>query len=269
MATQGWADAMRSCPEHLTEVSRLLSEPPAEASAGRGSSSPSTATRPLGDPGCSPAAAARHTPPPPDDAAVSRLRSLSQQERGRRLIEAAKQGAVEQLRELLAAGADVGAREEKWGTSCTALHLAAGRGHVAAASCLVGAGAEVDARSSVFQRTPLHWAAFNGHADFRFQCDAAAKGTVQNTAAVAAESGKAFPAHAPAADSPRGVTVSGWGEGSRASRGAATETRARQPPVLGCEADLQLPLSQHRPPGPTCGAAGGHVCNRYTARQTT
>ncbi|XP_049944328.1 speckle-type POZ protein-like [Schistocerca serialis cubense] len=31
MATQGWADAMRSCPEHLTEVSRLLSEPPAEA----------------------------------------------------------------------------------------------------------------------------------------------------------------------------------------------------------------------------------------------
>ncbi|XP_049769538.1 speckle-type POZ protein-like [Schistocerca cancellata] len=30
MATQGWADAMRSCPEHLIEVSRLLGEPPAE-----------------------------------------------------------------------------------------------------------------------------------------------------------------------------------------------------------------------------------------------
>ncbi|XP_047101806.1 protein roadkill-like [Schistocerca piceifrons] len=45
MATQGWADAMRSCPEHLIEVSRLLSEPPAEASAGRGSSRPSPATR--------------------------------------------------------------------------------------------------------------------------------------------------------------------------------------------------------------------------------
>ncbi|XP_046983915.1 ankyrin repeat domain-containing protein 65-like [Schistocerca americana] len=120
MATQGWADAMRSCPEHLIEVSRLLSEPPAEA------------------------------------------RSLSQQERGRRLIEAARQGAAEQLRELLAAGADVGARDE-W-TSWTALHWASERGHVAAASCLVGAGAEVDARSSWGQWTPLHWAAYNGHA---------------------------------------------------------------------------------------------------------
>ncbi|XP_047104841.1 poly [ADP-ribose] polymerase tankyrase-1-like [Schistocerca piceifrons] len=90
--------------------------------------------------------------------------SLSQQERGRRLIEAAKQGAVEQLRELLAAGADVGAREEGWGNSWTALHFAARGGHVAAASCLVGAGAEVDARTSRVQWTPLHWAAFNGHA---------------------------------------------------------------------------------------------------------
>ncbi|XP_047101007.1 poly [ADP-ribose] polymerase tankyrase-1-like [Schistocerca piceifrons] len=96
---------------------------------------------------------------------VSARRSLSQQERGRRLIQAANQGAVEQLRELLAAGADVGARGQGWlGTSCTALHLAADRGHVAAASCLVGAGAEVDARSSWGQWTPLHWAAFNGHA---------------------------------------------------------------------------------------------------------
>ncbi|XP_049798184.1 poly [ADP-ribose] polymerase tankyrase-1-like [Schistocerca nitens] len=164
MATQGWADAMRSCPEHLTEVSRLLSEPPAEASAGRGSSSPSTTTRPLDDPGRSPAAAARHTPPPPDDAAVSRLRSLSQQERGRRLIQAAKQGAAEQLRELLAAGADVAAREEGLGSSWTALHWAAYKGHVAAASCLVGAGAEVDARESLYQGTPLHWAARSGHA---------------------------------------------------------------------------------------------------------
>ncbi|XP_049797013.1 CARD- and ANK-domain containing inflammasome adapter protein-like [Schistocerca nitens] len=122
MATQGWADAMRSCPEHLIEVSRLLGEPPAEP------------------------------------------RSLSQQERGRRLIEAARQGAAEQLRELLAAGADVGAREEGWGDGRTALHWAAAGGHVAAASCLVGAGAEVDSRSSREQSTPLHWAADNGHA---------------------------------------------------------------------------------------------------------
>ncbi|XP_049769514.1 ankyrin repeat domain-containing protein 65-like [Schistocerca cancellata] len=123
MATQGWADAMRSCPEHLIEVSRLLGEPPAEP------------------------------------------RSLSQEERGRRLIEAARQGAAEQLRELLAAGADVEASEEgTWGGSWTALHWAADGGHVAAASCLVGAGAEVDARTSRGQSTPLHLAAESGHA---------------------------------------------------------------------------------------------------------
>ncbi|XP_046983932.1 GA-binding protein subunit beta-2-like, partial [Schistocerca americana] len=109
--------------------------------------------------------AARRSPPPPDSAAVSRLRSLSQQERGRRLIEAARQGAAEQLRELLAAGADVGAREEDWwGSSWTALHWAARGGHVVAVSCLVGAGAEVDARTSLEQSTPLHWAARCGHA---------------------------------------------------------------------------------------------------------
>ncbi|XP_046983135.1 cortactin-binding protein 2-like [Schistocerca americana] len=171
-------------------------QPPPVCSAGCGSSSPSTATRPLGDPGRSPAAAAGHTPPPPDDAAVSRLRSvagsrhltspplgnvvdpglvqraaravvgrsLSQQERGRRLIEAAVQGAAEQLRELLAAGADVGSRGEGLGSSWTALHWAARGGHVAAASCLVGAGAEVDARESWGQWTPLHLAAEYGHA---------------------------------------------------------------------------------------------------------
>ncbi|XP_046983920.1 ankyrin repeat domain-containing protein 65-like [Schistocerca americana] len=130
MATQGWADAVLQYPKDIVEVSRLLSEPPAEPSA--------------------PAAPA--------------ARSLSQQERGRRLIEAAREGAAEQLRELLAAGADVGAREEGWWGSRTALHVAAGRGHVAAASCLVGAGAEVDARTSWGQWTPLHWAAYNGHA---------------------------------------------------------------------------------------------------------
>ncbi|XP_049769517.1 serine/threonine-protein phosphatase 6 regulatory ankyrin repeat subunit A-like [Schistocerca cancellata] len=382
MATQGWADAVRTQPEDVVELGKMLAETPPESSS-PASPGPSAATQPPRG------AAARHTPPPPDDAAVSRLRSLSQQERGRRLIEAAKQGAVEQLRELLAAGADVGAREEGWwggswtalhwaaerghvaaasclvgagaevdalcpgrGTVCpssrapsplhsavpatqsghtawrrslpaqrlprpekhgiaeslsqqergrrlieaakqgaveqlrellaagadvgareegwwggswTALHWAAERGHVAAASCLVGAGAEVDARDSLEQYTPLHWAAYYGHAGVvrlllgasadpnardlwgrtplhwaaeGGQAGAAAelllagadrgarddkgrtpldlvrkraKGTVQNTAAVAA-SEKAFPRHAPAADSPRGVTVSGWGE---------------------------------------------------------
>ncbi|XP_049797340.1 protein roadkill-like isoform X2 [Schistocerca nitens] len=43
MATQGWADAVLEYPKDIVEVSRLLGEPP--ASAGRGCSSPSTATR--------------------------------------------------------------------------------------------------------------------------------------------------------------------------------------------------------------------------------
>ncbi|XP_049796999.1 poly [ADP-ribose] polymerase tankyrase-1-like [Schistocerca nitens] len=163
MATQGWADAVRSCPEHLIEVSRLLGEPPAEPSAPAAPADrpPSGSSRTTAAAPATPAA--RRSPPPPDSAAVSRLRSLSQQERGRRLIEAAEQGAVEQLRELLAAGADVGAREE-CGGDYTALHVAADGGHEAAASCLVGAGAEVDARDGSGQRTPLHWAAENGHA---------------------------------------------------------------------------------------------------------
>ncbi|XP_047100910.1 poly [ADP-ribose] polymerase tankyrase-1-like [Schistocerca piceifrons] len=156
MATQGWADAVRTQPEDVVELGKMLAETPPESST-PASPGPSAATQPPSG------AAARHTPPPPDDAAVSRLRSLSQRERGRRLIEAARQGAAEQLRELLAAGADVGAREE-WGGRWTALHLAAGRGHVAAASCLVGAGAEVDARTSRGQQTPLHWAADSGRA---------------------------------------------------------------------------------------------------------
>ncbi|XP_049946749.1 speckle-type POZ protein-like [Schistocerca serialis cubense] len=118
MATQGWADAVRTQPEDVIEVSKLLAETP-----------------------------------------ESRL--LSEAERGRRLIEAAKEGAVEQLCRLLAAGADVGVRDRAW-YSRTALHWAAVWGHVGAASCLIGASAEVDARGSR-QTTPLHFAAANGH----------------------------------------------------------------------------------------------------------
>ncbi|XP_049770078.1 poly [ADP-ribose] polymerase tankyrase-1-like [Schistocerca cancellata] len=158
MATQAWADAVRTQPEDVVELGKMLAETPPESSS-PASPGPGAATQPPSG------AAARHTPPPPDDAAVSRLRSLSQQERGRRLIEAAKQGAVEQLRELLAAVADVGAREEGLlGSIRTALHWAARGGHVAAASCLIGAGAEVDARTSLQQSTPLHSAAQSGHA---------------------------------------------------------------------------------------------------------
>ncbi|XP_049843302.1 putative ankyrin-containing lipoprotein Lxx09580 isoform X8 [Schistocerca gregaria] len=167
MATQGWADAVRTQPEDVVELSRLLAETPPEPSApaaavcgpSSSSSSSSSSTQPHSDHGGTPAVTAQHTPTPPEDAAVSRLRSLPRKKRAGRLIEAAKVGAVEQLRALLAAGADVMVREE---SSWTALHWAAYRGHVGAASCLVGAGAEVGARSRK-QSTPLHWAAYNGH----------------------------------------------------------------------------------------------------------
>ncbi|XP_049798414.1 ankyrin repeat domain-containing protein 65-like isoform X2 [Schistocerca nitens] len=85
-------------------------------------------------------------------------RTLSAAEKGRRLMKAASDGAVQELQMLLAAGADVGATD---GNKNTALHWAAWQGHVEAASCLVGAGAEVDAGNWV-QNTPLHWAAWGG-----------------------------------------------------------------------------------------------------------
>ncbi|XP_049769372.1 ankyrin repeat domain-containing protein 65-like [Schistocerca cancellata] len=89
------------------------------------------------------------------------LQSLSAKERDRRLVQAAEQRAVGELRALIAAGADVGVRGE-WGR--TALHCAAQRGDVEVARLLVGAGAEVDARTDLGW-TPLHLAALNGRAE--------------------------------------------------------------------------------------------------------
>ncbi|XP_047002328.1 TD and POZ domain-containing protein 1-like [Schistocerca americana] len=146
MATQGWADAMRSQPEDLIEVSRLLADPPAETSA------PATHAAPR-----QPPSAACDTPPL-FDVAVSYYRSLSEEERARRLREAATDGAVEKLRALLAAGVDVGAGDDEMLTS---LHCAAREGHVQAVRCLLDGGAQVDTRSNL-QNTPLHLAAWKG-----------------------------------------------------------------------------------------------------------
>ncbi|XP_047100896.1 60 kDa lysophospholipase-like [Schistocerca piceifrons] len=105
----------------------------------------------------------------PDEVAeVSRLlgepsaeyRRLPGKECGRRLIEASKEGVVEELRALLAAGANVEARDEDmW----TALHWAAVRGHEDVVRCLVEGGADVETRDSR-GNTPMHWAAYRGHA---------------------------------------------------------------------------------------------------------
>ncbi|XP_049796623.1 ankyrin-1-like [Schistocerca nitens] len=168
MATRGWADALLEYPQEVNEVIRLLSEPPAEASsptATGGGSTPNSDRQPHSGHSRTPAAAApptsaRHTPPP-DDAAVSRFRSLSGAERGRRLIEAAKQGAVEKVRLLLAAGADVGARD---GVGLTTLHWAAGRGDAAVVRLLLSAASDPNARTH-WGQTPLHLAALSGHAE--------------------------------------------------------------------------------------------------------
>ncbi|XP_049946879.1 TD and POZ domain-containing protein 1-like [Schistocerca serialis cubense] len=168
MATRGWADAVLEYPQEVIEVSRMLGEPPAEASsptATGGGSTPNSDSQPHSGHSRTPAAAApptsaRHTPPP-DDAAVSRFRSLSGAERSRKLREAAKKGAVEEVRLLLAAGADVGARDVD---GETALHWAALRGHAAVVRLLLSAASDPNARDQ-WWRTPLHWAARNGHAE--------------------------------------------------------------------------------------------------------
>ncbi|XP_049770081.1 receptor-interacting serine/threonine-protein kinase 4-like [Schistocerca cancellata] len=98
--------------------------------------------------------------PSTDSAAITLLRSISGEEKGRRLIHAAKEGAVEELQALLKAGADVEAMD---GNMETALHWAAKQGHVEVARHLLEAGAEVEARNDR-KSTPLQIAAENGHA---------------------------------------------------------------------------------------------------------
>ncbi|XP_047101139.1 ankyrin-2-like isoform X4 [Schistocerca piceifrons] len=170
MATQGWADAMLHQPKDLIEVSRLLYDPPPQTSAPvvteprtttTGTTTTSVAAATSASAPRQTPAAARPTTPPPDEATVSQMRSPSAEERDRRLVQAAQLGAVGQLRALIDAGADPGARGE-W-REFTALHWAAWRGDVEAARLLVGAGAAVDARDDD-RRTPLHWAAHSGHA---------------------------------------------------------------------------------------------------------
>ncbi|XP_049944370.1 TD and POZ domain-containing protein 1-like [Schistocerca serialis cubense] len=169
MATRGWADAVLEYPQEVNEVIRLLGEPPAEASsptATGGGSTPNSDSQPHSGHSRTPAAAApptsaRHTPPP-DDAAASRFRSLSDAERGRRLIEAAKEeGPVEEVRLLLAAGADVRAKD---GGGFTALHWAALRGDAAVVRLLLSAASDPNARD-LWGQTPLHLAAHHGHAE--------------------------------------------------------------------------------------------------------
>ncbi|XP_047100853.1 protein VAPYRIN-like [Schistocerca piceifrons] len=164
-AVEGRVEAVRCLLEGGAEVdARSNDQNTPLHTATSAPATPGTRRQPHSDRGRTPAAAApptaaRHTPPP-DEAAVSRLRTLSRKERGSRLIQAAKQGAVGEMQALLATGADVGARDSE---GMAALHWAAVEGRVEAVRCLLEGGAEVDARSND-QNTPLHTATRYGHA---------------------------------------------------------------------------------------------------------
>lgn len=97
---------------------------------------------------------------PPNATAVRRLRRLSEEDKNKRLILAAKTGAVQDVWTLIAAGADVTATDV---LLCTPLHWAATKGHGEVVRCLLDAGARVDA-TDAYRETPLHDAAQNGHA---------------------------------------------------------------------------------------------------------
>ncbi|XP_049841942.1 ankyrin-3-like isoform X2 [Schistocerca gregaria] len=169
MATQGWADAVADHPQSVAELTRLVSQPPTETSSpdsGNSDSNSTPTTQPhseQSDEDRTPSTAATPATPccmsPPNVTALCLLWSLSAEEKGRRLIEAAKQGTVEELEELLAVGTDVGMGDN---IRRTALHWAANRGHTEAVRSLVEAGAVVDARN-YWQKTPLHYATQNGH----------------------------------------------------------------------------------------------------------
>jgi hypothetical protein len=76
------------------------------------------------------------------------------------LLQAARDGNLEQVEALLRQGATVTVTDEN---GLTPLHEAAGGGHEAVARLLLEQGANVAARDQNYQ-TPLHWAARESHA---------------------------------------------------------------------------------------------------------
>lgn len=87
-------------------------------------------------------------------------RSLSLVDLGKKLLESARLGETEEVRQLMTNGAPF---TTDWlGTS--PLHMAAQFGHISTAEVLIRAGISRDARTKV-DRTPLHVAAQEGHAD--------------------------------------------------------------------------------------------------------
>ncbi|GLD69072.1 GA-binding protein subunit beta-2 [Lates japonicus] len=89
---------------------------------------------------------------------LTNLDTMSLVDLGKRLLEAARKGQDDEVRNLMANGAPF---TTDWlGTS--PLHLAAQHGHYSTADVLLRAGVSRDARTKV-DRTPLHMAAAEGH----------------------------------------------------------------------------------------------------------
>nr|6FES_A Chain A, D12_BRIC2, a synthetic protein,D12_BRIC2, a synthetic protein [synthetic construct]6FES_B Chain B, D12_BRIC2, a synthetic protein,D12_BRIC2, a synthetic protein [synthetic construct]6FES_C Chain C, D12_BRIC2, a synthetic protein,D12_BRIC2, a synthetic protein [synthetic construct]6FES_D Chain D, D12_BRIC2, a synthetic protein,D12_BRIC2, a synthetic protein [synthetic construct] len=78
---------------------------------------------------------------------------------GKKLLEAARAGQDDEVRILLANGADVNTADE---TGFTPLHLAAWEGHLGIVEVLLKNGADVNANDER-GHTPLHLAAYTGH----------------------------------------------------------------------------------------------------------
>ncbi|XP_049843339.1 ankyrin-2-like isoform X8 [Schistocerca gregaria] len=198
MASQGWADAVLNSPCEVIEIHRLLADLHQESSEPTTQDSePPAATPPESGHGGTPAAASDAAPPPtdlhprvhepttqdseppaatppevahggtpaaavpPPTDRISRVRNLSAKEKRRRLLQAAKDGALEDLRALLAVGADTGSWD--W-YGWTALHYAVKRGDVQAVRCLLNSGAEVEV-STWWGDTPLHRAAMKNNVE--------------------------------------------------------------------------------------------------------
>ncbi len=75
------------------------------------------------------------------------------------LIDAARNGNLQEIKHLIAHGANVNIRTV---LGSTALHWAARKGHAAIVEYLVSHGADVNA-SNEYSETALHWSAWNGH----------------------------------------------------------------------------------------------------------
>jgi len=73
--------------------------------------------------------------------------------------EAAIAGNLADLKRALDASADTNAKDEN---GATALHHAAGNGHKEVAELLIAKGADMAAKDNRFGSTPLHWAAYRG-----------------------------------------------------------------------------------------------------------